>query len=69
VRLTTTLEAFGRQWALSLSQEPVTEVEAAEPDPQGSQCGDLGRAEAWDHDKRVPVGFAGPTRPPWAGVL
>lgn len=28
-----------------------------EPDPQGSTCGDLERAERWDHDQRVPVGF------------
>ena len=34
--------------------DPATE---REPDPQGSTCGDLERAERWDHDSRVPIGF------------
>jgi hypothetical protein len=31
------------------------------PEPQGSTCGVLERVPSWDHDQRVPLGFAART--------
>mgnify|MGYP001576461773 CR=1 FL=1 len=58
-----TLEISGkRPFTVTFALERPQPVEAAprdEPQPQGSTCGVLERTPSWDHDVRVPVGFAG----------
>lgn len=54
-----TLEVAGRRLALDLSLGTVADSDPPgfEPSPQGSTCGDLDKAPAWDHDHRPSIGF------------
>ncbi len=40
---------------------PIGGPETTNPEPMGSTCGVLERTPSWDHDQRVPLGFARPT--------
>jgi len=54
------LEILGRR--LEVRLDPADD-EAPDPEPQGSTCGVLERVPSWDHDQRVPLGFAASARP------
>lgn len=50
-----------RDRRLELHYDRVTEDVEVEPEPQGTTCGVLERVPSWDHDQRVPLGFAART--------